>query len=99
MWRNVVMEQIPVVSGAMKNDLPHAVLPQMPDEISTRELSGVYLDSLLGAGADIVGGSADLGGSTNVHVSASRDIMTNDTNAIINYVLYFVKEFLCLKNY
>ena len=90
LWRNVVMEQIPVVSGAMKNDLPHAVLPQMPDEISTRELSGVYLESLLNAGADIVGGSADLGGSTNVRVAASRDIMANDFTG--NYINFGVRE-------
>ena len=90
LWRNVAMEQIPVVSGAMKNDLPHAVLPQMPDEISTRELSGVYLESLLNAGADIVGGSADLGGSTNVRVAASRDILANDFTG--NYINFGVRE-------
>ncbi|MBR2888566.1 MAG: hypothetical protein IKB95_10090, partial [Bacteroidales bacterium] len=41
-------------------------------KISTRELSGMYLNALLRSGANIVGGSADLGGSTNVRVAASR---------------------------
>ncbi len=90
LWRNVAMEQIPVVSGVTKNNLPHAVLPQVTEKISTRELSGIYLDALLGAGADIVGGSADLGGSTNVRVSASRDITENDF--VGNYINFGVRE-------
>lgn len=90
LWRNVAMEQVPVVGGDMGCDLPHAVLPPLPDKISTRELSGMYLNALLQAGADIVGGSADLGGSTNVRVSASRDIASNDFSG--NYINFGVRE-------
>lgn len=90
LWRNVAMEQVPVVGADVRCDLPHAVLPPLPDKISTRELSGMYLNALLQSGANIVGGSADLGGSTNVRVAASRDIAANDFSG--NYINFGVRE-------
>ena len=90
LWRNVAMEQLPVVGTDVDYRLPHAVLSDVPEKISTRELSGMYLNSLIQAGADIVGGSADLGGSTNVRVSASRDIAANDFSG--NYINFGVRE-------
>ena len=90
LWRNVAMEQVPVVGADVEYNLPHAVLVDMPEKISTRELSGMYLNALLMAGADIVGGSADLGGSTNVRVAASRDITANDFSG--NYINFGVRE-------
>ena len=50
----------------------------------------MYLGALLGAGADIIGGSADLGDSTNVHVSGARDINANDF--VGNYINFGVRE-------
>lgn len=90
LWRNVAMEQLPVVGTDVDCRLPHAVLSDVPEKISTRELSGMYLNSLIQAGADIIGGSADLGGSTNVRVSASRDIAANDFSG--NYINFGVRE-------
>ena len=90
LWRNVAMEQVAVVAGDVEYILPHAVLSDVPENVSTRELSGMYLNALLQAGADIVGGSADLGGSTNVGVSASRDIVAGDFTG--NYINFGVRE-------
>lgn len=90
LWRNVAMEQVAVVAGDVEYTLPHAVLSDVPENVSTRELSGLYLNALLLAGADIVGGSADLGGSTNVRVSASRDIVAGDFTG--NYINFGVRE-------
>lgn len=90
LWRNVAMENLAVVSGNEQYALPHAVLGDVPEKISTRELSGLYLGALLGAGADIIGGSADLGDSTNVHVSGARDINANDF--VGNYINFGVRE-------
>ncbi len=90
LWRNVAMEQVAVVGGENKKVLPNASMPVVDENISTRELSGIYLNELLKAGADIVGGSADLGGSTNVRVEKSRDITANDFSG--NYVNFGVRE-------
>ncbi|MDW3024691.1 MAG: transketolase family protein [Alphaproteobacteria bacterium] len=90
LWRNVAMEQVPVVSGETKHELPHVVWPVLPDKISMRELSGLYLDALLRAGVGVVGGSADLGGSTSVRVGESHDIAANDFSG--NYINFGVRE-------
>ncbi len=89
-WRNVAMEQIPIIGAARDDVLPNVSLPELGRDVSTRELSGMYLDALLHAGATVVGGSADLGGSTNVRVSASRDISPDDFDG--NYINYGVRE-------
>lgn len=90
LWRNVAMEQMPVVSGETKYELPHVALPAVADKISTRELSGLYLDALLRAGGNVVGGSADLGGSTGVHVDGMHDVAANDFSG--NYINFGVRE-------
>lgn len=90
LWRNVAMEQMPVVSGETKYELPHVALPAVADKISTRELSGLYLDALLRAGGNVVGGSADLGGSTGVHVDEMHDVAANDFSG--NYINFGVRE-------
>ena len=89
-WRNVAMEQIPVVGADVNEFLPNVSLPLVRDRISTRELSGIYLEGLIQAGANVVGGSADLGGSTNVHVKGMRDIARDDFSG--NYINYGVRE-------
>lgn len=90
LWRNVAMEQMPVVSGETKYELPHVALPAVADKISTRELSGLYLDALLRAGGNVIGGSADLGGSTGVHVDEMHDAAANDFSG--NYINFGVRE-------
>lgn len=65
-------------------------IPKIPERISTRELSGIYLDLLLKAGSDIITGSADLAYNTNVKTSSSKDITKSDFNG--NYINYGVRE-------
>ncbi|MBE6461787.1 MAG: transketolase [Alphaproteobacteria bacterium] len=89
-WRNVAMEQVPVLGGNVDEKLPNVSLPMEKEKISTRELSGLYLQALIAAGANVVGGSADLGGSTNVHVAGMRDITASDYSG--NYINYGVRE-------
>ena len=91
LWRNVAMENMAQHENVAREFvLPNVSLVDVPEMISTRELSGMYLNELLRDGADIVGGSADLGGSTNVRVAASRDITADDFSG--NYINYGVRE-------
>ena len=89
-WRNVAMEQIPIIGGVREDVVPNVSLPELTRDVSTRELSGMFLEELFKAGANVVGGSADLGGSTNVHVGAVRDITPDDFSG--NYINYGVRE-------
>ena len=59
-------------------------------EISTRELSAMYLTALQNAGVNLVGGSADLGQSTGVRTDAAVDIVPPKFNG--NYINYGVRE-------
>ncbi len=59
-------------------------------DVSTRELSGLYLERLIGAGARLIGGSADLAGSTNVKTLAHHDISPDDFTG--NFINYGVRE-------
>ena len=90
LWRNVAMEQVTAISGQVDVRLPNVVLPAVGQWISTRELSGMYLNGLLEAGVDIVGGSADLGGSTNVRVAGSCKIVPGEF--VGNYIDFGVRE-------
>ena len=89
-WRNVAMEQVPVVAPVREDVLPSVSLPQIDSEISTRELSGHYLQEMFRAGLNVIGGSADLGGSTNVRFPDVRDIVADDFTG--NYINYGVRE-------
>ena len=60
------------------------------DMASTRELSAMYLDLLLQHGANLIGGSADLGENTGARVNESRDINAKDFSG--NYINYGVRE-------
>lgn len=59
-------------------------------DISTRELSGIYLQSMIAAGVRLVGGSADLSHSTNAKTSAHYDITPDDFSG--NFINYGVRE-------
>ena len=58
--------------------------------VSTRELSGQYLNALLAHGLNMVGGSADLGKNTGAFVEQSRVITNKDFSG--NYINYGVRE-------
>lgn len=77
-------------SCALGTVLPRVKLPRTPEKISTRELSGIYLDLIMGAGADLITGSADLADNTRVKTSVSKDITAKDFNG--NYINYGVRE-------
>ena len=70
--------------------LPRVRVPKMPEHISSREMSGIYLDLLMRGGAKIITGSADLADNTRVKTSASKDITANNFNG--NYINYGVRE-------
>ena len=90
LWRNVAMEGANQSDADVAQFLPNVTLPQYGDSISSRELSGIYLNALLATGANVIGGSADLGGSTNVRVASSSDILPDEYDG--NYVNYGVRE-------
>ncbi|NMA32604.1 MAG: transketolase [Alphaproteobacteria bacterium] len=58
--------------------------------ISTRELSGQYLEKLLPIEPNLIGGSADLSDSTKTLVKSSREITASDFNG--NFIHYGVRE-------
>ena len=68
----------------------HIKLPKIPERVSTRELSGIYLDLLMKEGTDLITGSADLADNTRVRTSLSKDITQNNFNG--NYINYGVRE-------
>ncbi len=90
LWGTVAIAGRAFVATDTDTLLPSVALSDVYDYISTRELSGIYLNELLNAGAKIFGGSADLGGSTNVRVAASRDITADDFSG--NYIHFGVRE-------
>ena len=70
--------------------LPRIKIPKTPDKISTRELSGIYLDLLMKTGCDLITGSADLADNTRVKTSRSKEIAPDKFNG--NYINYGVRE-------
>lgn len=70
--------------------LPRIKIPKMPENISSRELSGIYLDLLFKNGVDLITGSADLADNTRVKSSLSKDITSQSFNG--NYINYGVRE-------
>lgn len=91
LWHQVAQTNSNVEQVQDKVDLPNITMPNIGDSAATRELSGIYLNELLNAGVRLVGGSADLGASTNARVSASREITPDDFSG--NYINYGVREF------
>ncbi len=67
-------------------DIPNVDAPA----IATRELSGMYLEKLAAAIPCLVGGSADLAGSTNTRTKSHRDITADDFSG--NFINYGVRE-------
>lgn len=61
------------------------------DNISTRELSGKFLERLMMHEPLLLGGSADLAGSTKTRVATHKDITSDDFSG--NFINYGVREF------
>jgi transketolase len=61
------------------------------ESASTRELSGKYLEMLLAREPLLLGGSADLSGSTKTRVASHKDIAPGDFSG--NFINYGVREF------
>lgn len=74
---------VPDLSGVELTD-------KIGDKISTRELSGMFLSRLMAHSANLIVGSADLGGSTNVKSASVQDIQPGEF--IGNYINYGVRE-------
>ncbi len=90
MWSQIAYVNQDTLLYKNESVLPNVVLPNVGDSISMRQLSGIYLNLLLNAGVKLIGGSADLGGSTNTMVEASRAITADDFSG--NYINYGVRE-------
>lgn len=71
-------------------DMSRVKTPSVATDVSTREMSGAYIDAMLNAGVKIIGGSADLGQSTNAFVKNSIPITLNDFCG--NFIEYGVRE-------
>lgn len=65
-------------------------LPIVPDNISTRDLSGIYLNELIKSGANLILGSADLSENTKVKVQNIKEITKDNFNG--NFINYGVRE-------
>ena len=90
LWGVVARRPIAETARAI-NAMKRVKIPKIPERISTRELSGICLDLLMGAGVDLITGSADLANNTHVKTSHSIDIKPDDFNG--NYVNFGVREF------
>lgn len=91
LWKTVAHEATAKYVLNMPNIKTDTVpVPESDKEISTRELSGIYLQNLIAGGACLIGGSADLGGSTNVKTKSSIDIVPPKFKG--NYINYGVRE-------
>lgn len=90
LWNAIAAGANDVVAPDIRIRLPKLPVPVAGENVSTRELSGIYLNELLGAGVPLLVGSADLGGSTNVKIAAHRDITPADFTG--NYINYGVRE-------
>ena len=90
LWNEVAQTPKVLRSSVKPLDLSKVKTPNAPFDVSTRELSGMYIGALLSAGVDVIGGSADLGHSTNVDVTQSVHIAPGQF--VGNYIDYGVRE-------
>lgn len=89
LW-NVVKRRPIGESVRAVNAIKRVRVPKVPERISTRELSGIYLDLLMKSGADLIIGSADLSNNTNVKTSTAKEISPNNFNG--DFINYGVRE-------
>jgi len=90
LWRDVAaLPSVPKFAGT-SIDLSHVQVPNTPNDISSREMSGMYIDAMLDAGVKIIGGSADLGHSTNT--LGKNSVVIKPGNFDGNFIEYGVRE-------
>lgn len=90
LWGKVAKHTIPADAKPADTDLI-VQWPDIPDgDVSTRELSGKLLEQLAAVDSRLIGGSADLAGSTMTKTPAHRDIMPGDFRG--NFINYGVRE-------
>ena len=90
LWSDVARRRVDMLMINPSMNVSGVKMPVTSDVISTRELSGLYINEIIRAGYPIFGGSADLGGSTNARVEMSRDIVPGVFDG--NYINYGVRE-------
>ncbi len=89
-WAQVAAGTVKHMCQKSYTVVPNPKFNSDDDMASTRELSGQYLNLLLANGANLIGGSADLGGNTGAKVEKSKDITAKDFSG--NYINYGVRE-------
>ncbi len=91
LWRTVAADvSAKYVFNPLDVNVTDFAAPTAMGDISTRELSGMFLNKLMSGGARLVGGSADLAASTNVKTPSHRAILPGEFNG--NFVEYGVRE-------
>ena len=89
LWGVVARRPIAETTRAI-NAMKRIKIPKIPERISTRELSGIYLDLLMKDGTDLIIGSADLSTNTHVKTTNTKEISANNFNG--NFINYGVRE-------
>lgn len=91
LWADVARDApAKYVQNPLDVAVDNIIAPDAPTDISTRELSGMYLNALISGGVRLIGGSADLSASTNARVAAHHDIMPGKFSG--NFINYGVRE-------
>ena len=90
LWADVAAKPCAPSFPSQPINLARVIIPITPNDISSREMSGMYINAMLDAGVKIVGGSADLGSSTNTFVKNSVAIKPEKFNG--NFIEYGVRE-------
>jgi len=89
LWERFVAPQPPIATD-FDPKIPVNPATVSGGMASSRELSGKYLETLLGKNSLLIGGSADLAESTNTRVAGSRDISPTDFSG--NFIHFGVRE-------
>ncbi len=98
MWREVGSKHKATSNTPLIDDLDiSSIIKELKDSFAadkpkkaTRQTSGMVLDKLVAASNALIGGSADLTGSNNTKVAASKVINKEDYSG--NYINYGVRE-------
>lgn len=91
LWRAVATDaSAKYVFNPLDVSVSEIPAPDSIDDISTRELSGMYLQSMISRGVRLIGGSADLAASTSVKTRAHRVITPDNFSG--NFINYGVRE-------
>ncbi|MFQ6739377.1 MAG: transketolase-like TK C-terminal-containing protein [Alphaproteobacteria bacterium] len=90
LWNMYSQSRVCCLSPDTNIDVPNVEPIKWSGEISTRQLSGKYLQELLFHNTKLIGGSADLGSNTGARVESSVPVQSSVFNG--NYINYGVRE-------